>query len=41
MVCMIVVGLLLVWSLRSESRSSSEQWQIRMLSGFLACFGAN
>ena len=41
LVCMIVVGLLLFWSLRSESRSSSEQWQIRMLAGFLACFGAN
>ncbi len=40
-VCMIVVGLLLFWSLRSESRSSAEQWQIRMLSGFLFCFSAN
>ena len=38
---MIVVALLLFWSLRSESRSSSEQWQIRMLSGFLCCFSAN
>ena len=40
-VCMIVVGLLLFWSLRSDSRSSSEQWQIRMLSGFQLCFCAN
>lgn len=39
--CMIVVGLLLFWSLKSESRSSSEQWQIRMLSGFMVCFSAN
>lgn len=38
---MIVVGLLLFWSLSSESRSSSEQWQIRMLSGFEICFSAN
>lgn len=41
LICMIVVGLLLFWSLRSESRSSSEQWQIRMLGGFLGCFSAN
>ncbi|MBQ6961149.1 MAG: GGDEF domain-containing protein [Clostridia bacterium] len=40
-ICMIVVGLLLFWSLKSESRSSSEQWQIRMLSGFMVCFSAN
>ena len=40
-VCMIVVGLLLFWSVRSESRSSSERWQIRMLTGFLICFSAN
>ena len=40
-ICMIVLGLLLFWSLQSESRSSSEQWQIRMLSGFLFCFSAN
>ncbi|MBR3743289.1 MAG: GGDEF domain-containing protein [Clostridia bacterium] len=40
-VCMIVVGLLLFWSVRSESRSSSERWQIRMLTGFLICFSTN
>ncbi len=40
-VCMIVIGLLLLWSLRSESRSSSERWQIRMLGGFLLCFSAD
>lgn len=41
LVCMIVVGLLLFWSMSSESRSSSEQWQIRMMAGFLVCFSAN
>ena len=40
-ICVIVVGLLLFWSVSSESRSSSEQWQIRMLGGFLICFTAN
>ena len=40
-ICIVVVGLLLIWSLRSESRSSSERWQIRMLSGFLLCFSTN
>ncbi len=40
-ICMIVVGLLLFWSLRSDSRSSSEQWQIRMLGGFLVCYSTN
>ncbi len=40
-VCIIVVGLLLFWCLRSESRSSPERWQIRMLSGFLLCFCVN
>ena len=41
LVCMIVLGLLLFWSVRSASRSSSERWQIRMLSGFLLSFCAN
>ncbi len=40
-VCVIVVGLLLLWSLQSESRSSFEQWQNRMLGSFLACFSIN
>ncbi len=41
LICMIVVGLLLHWSVRSESRSASDQWLIRCYAGFLATFTAN
>ena len=40
-ICIIVLGLLLFWCMGSQSRSTSEQWQIRMLSGFIFCFSAN
>ena len=38
---MIVVGLLLHWSFRSDSRSASDQWLIRCFGGFFATFSAN
>ena len=40
-ICMIVVGLLLYWSLRGDTRSTSERWLIRTLGGFLLNFTAN
>ena len=41
LICMIVTGLLLLWSMRSESHSASDQWLIRCFGGFLATFSAN
>ncbi len=38
---MMVVGLLLHWSVRSDSRSASDQWLIRCFGGFFATFSAN
>ena len=40
-ICFVVVALLLFWSLRSDSRSSSEQWLIRLFSVYLFNFAAN
>ena len=41
LICMIVVGLLLHWSVRGESQSASDQWMIRCFGGFLVTFTAN
>ena len=41
LICMIIVGLLLYWSLKSNSRSASEQWLIRCFEGFLGAFTSN
>lgn len=41
LICMILVGLLVHWSARSESHSASDQWLIRCFIGFLATFTAN
>lgn len=41
LICMMVVGLLLHWSVRSDSHSASDQWLIRCFGGFFATFSAN
>ena len=41
LICMMVVGLLLHWSVRSDSRSASDQWLIRCFGGFFSTFSAN
>ena len=38
---MIIVGLLVHWSIRSESKSASDQWLIRCYGGFFVTFTAN
>ena len=41
LICMIVLGLLVHWSVKSESQSASDQWLVRCFAGFLATFTAN
>lgn len=41
LICILIVGLLLFWSVKSESRSASEQWLIRALTAFTCSFSAN
>ena len=41
LICMIVTGLLVRWSLSGDSRSASDQWLFRCFIGFLATFSAN
>ena len=41
LICMIVVGLLLHWSLRSDSSSSTERWLRRTVGAFLCNFASN
>ena len=41
LICAVVDGLLLYWVARRETKSSSDQWLIRVLICFLCNFGAN
>ena len=41
LICMIVVGLLMHWSMRGDSHSTSDQWLIRCIAGFFVTFGSN
>lgn len=41
LICIIVVGFLLAWCMRSESRSLTEQWMIRLFVSTLCSFGCN
>ena len=41
LICMIVVGLLLFWTVRKESVSAMERWLRRVLTAFLLNFAAN
>lgn len=41
LICMLVVGLLLFWAVRKETRSASERWLDRVLLSFLGNFAAN
>ena len=41
LICVILVGLLLHWSVRAESHSASDQWLVRCFAGFCATFTAN
>lgn len=41
LICMIVVGLLLFWTVRKESVSAMERWLRRVLTTFLLNFAAN
>ncbi len=41
LICIVVLAMLLFWSVRSESRSASERWLIRVLACFLISFSSN
>ena len=41
LICLVVVGLLIYWSVNNESRSATDQWLIRLFVCFLFCFIAN
>lgn len=41
LICFVVVGLLTFWSVRNESRSTADQWLVRLFVAFLCNFTAN